>query len=289
MLAPRTTDGKARKRAILPCTKIVHTLRLRQEVFLFATITIMAYQAIIFDLDGTAIPNEPNAVPSEELLLAIHEAQPKIKLCAATGRPITNAKPILDRLNLESPCVISAGTQIVDPKTNELLWEAALSKSSVEAILTVCQPYHYEILLRNELIGEGKPASERIAEAPTNVLYIMGCAEADAELILEKLSQIPNITAAGVTSWTQDGIDIHVTHENATKEHAIRKLLEILGIAKENTIGVGDANNDVHLFRAVGLKVAMGNATPLLKSQADEICDSVDDNGLAKLIRKYTR
>ncbi len=247
----------------------------------------MHHKAIIFDLDGTAIPNARNGLPSDELVSTIQASKSRIKLCVATGRPITNAKPILDVLDLESPCVVSAGTQIVDPKTEEILWEAALDQQSVEEILAICKPYHYEILMRNELMGEGTRANERVADEHTNVLYIMGCAEADAELILEKLGEVENITAAGVTSWSHEGIDIHVTDVNATKEHAIAKLLEILGIEKKNTIGVGDANNDVHLFKAVGHKVAMGNGTELLKSQADEICGSVEEDGLVKLIRKY--
>lgn len=247
----------------------------------------MQYEAIIFDLDGTAIPNIPHGLPSERLIHAIQAAKSKVTLCAATGRPITNAGPILDALELDSPCVISAGTQIVNPRTEEILWEASLDQVSVQAILDICEPYHYEVLARNELRGEGKRASERVADGHTNVLYIMGCAEADAEMILGKLERVDAITAAGVTSWSNDGIDIHITHVTATKEHAIAELLKILNIDKANTIGVGDANNDIHLFRAVGHKVAMGNGTDKLKAQADEICDTVDNDGLAKIIEKY--
>ena len=249
----------------------------------------MQYEVIIFDLDGTAIPNIPNGLPSDRLKSTIQASKSKIILCAATGRPITNAKPILEALDLDSPCVISAGTQIVNPVTEEILWEATLSQGSVQKILNICEPYHYEILIRNELMGEGKRASERIADDNINVIYIMGCAEADAEVIIEKLSDVDTITAAGVTSWTHEGVDIHITHVNATKEHAIQELLKLLNIDKDKSIGVGDANNDVHLFKAVGYKVAMGNGTDLLKSQADEVCETVDDDGLAKLIEKYTK
>ncbi len=247
----------------------------------------MKYKAIIFDLDGTAIPNVPNGLPSPELIEAVKEAQSSIKLCAATGRPITNAKPILSALNLKDPCVISAGTQIVNPLTDEILWEAVIEPVDVTKILEVCKPYHYEILVRNELMGEGGAAVDRDAiDGHVNVMYIMGCAEPDAEAILEELEKIANITAAGVTSWTHEGVDIHITHKEATKEHAVGELLNILGLDKAEVVGVGDANNDVHLFEAVGHKVAMGNGTDKLKSLADEVIDSVDDNGLAKFIHK---
>lgn len=248
----------------------------------------MKYKVIIFDLDGTAIPNKPNGMPSDRLIKAIESAPDSLLLCAATGRPITNAKPILDTLKLTNPCVISAGTQIADPKTGEILWEATINESDVEKIIEICKPYHYELLIRNELMGEGSSAAEKVIDGHVNVMYLMGCGEADSQIILEQLNQIPDITAAGVISWTHEGVDIHITHREATKEHAIEELLKMLNVSKEESIGVGDANNDIHLFKAVGHKVAMGNATDLLKSQADEVCESVDEDGLAKLIESQS-
>ncbi len=246
------------------------------------------YRVIIFDLDGTAIPNVPNGLPSRKLIQTIAESRAKIKLCAATGRPITNAKPILDALDLDEPCVISAGTQIVNPKTGEILWEANIEADDIKKILTICYPYHYELLVGNELTGEGTTAADRVINGHVNVMYLMGCAEADATLILAQLATIPTLTAAGVLSWTHEGVDIHITHRDATKEHAITELLKMLNIPKEAAVGVGDANNDIHLFKAVGHKVAMGNATDILKTDADEVCDTVDNDGLAKLILQFT-
>jgi HAD superfamily hydrolase (TIGR01484 family) len=246
----------------------------------------MQYKALIFDLDGTAIPNVPNGLPSDRVVKAIANSESKLKFCAATGRPITNAKPILDKLKLVYPCIISAGTQIIDPQTGQVLWEASLEDEDVTAVLKICKPYHYEILIRNELMGEGAPAAQRTISESVNVMYIMQCSEADGQAILEDLAKLPNITAAGVLSWTGEGLDIHVTHRNATKEHAIAELLKMLGVSKEETIGVGDGNNDTHLFKGVGRKVAMGNATQLLKSQADIVCDTVEKDGLAKFIEE---
>jgi HAD superfamily hydrolase (TIGR01484 family) len=245
-------------------------------------------KAIIFDLDGTAIPNAAGGMPSDRLIKAISSAKNNFTLCAATGRPLANAKAIIHALQLTDPCVISAGTQIIDPQTDEILWEANIESEDVQKILDICKPYHYEVLVKNELIGEGDKASKRIIDDHINVMYIMGAAPADAEKIMNDLEALPMVTAAGVTSWTHEGIDIHITHVGATKEHAIGELCKILRISKDDIIGVGDANNDVHLFRAVGKKVAMGNGTDLLKAHADEVIDSVDNDGLAKLIESYS-
>lgn len=246
----------------------------------------MSYEAIIFDLDGTAIPNTQDVLPSQRTVDAIRLAEQSFKLCAATGRPITNAKKILDALGLVDPCIISAGTEIVNPQSGEVLWEFDIEADDVQAVLEVCKPYPYELLVRNELVGEGSPAAQHQIDGPVNVMYLMQCEEAEATTILDKLSQIPAISASGVPSWTGKDVDIHITHRDATKEHAIAKLLELIGVKKEKAIGVGDANNDIHLFKAVGLKVAMGNATDQLKAQADVVCDTVDNDGLAKFIEE---
>jgi HAD superfamily hydrolase (TIGR01484 family) len=244
------------------------------------------YKALIFDLDGTAIPNIPNGLPSDRLVRAVAEAKNKFRLSAATGRPITNAKPILEKLKLTDPCVISAGTQIIDSRSGRIMWEMSIDESDVESILAVCKPYDYEVLVRNELMGEGTGARERTALKDINVMYIMQCNQADGQAILSQLADISGITASGVLSWTGKGIDIHVTNREATKEHAIAELLNLLHLSKEEVIGVGDGDNDIHLFRGVGRKIAMGNATDLLKSHADAICESVDKDGLAKLIEE---
>ncbi|HEV2402642.1 MAG TPA: HAD family hydrolase [Candidatus Saccharimonadales bacterium] len=249
----------------------------------------MTYQALIFDLlDGTAIPLQQDGAPSQRLIDAVHwaHAHSALKLCAATGRAITKAKYIFDALQLTDPCVISAGTQIVDPMTDKILWQMAIPEADVAKVLQTCMRYPYEILCGNEVLGEGKPASQRQA-VTTNVMYIMGCSQGHAQLILDDLKAVPDIKAIGVGSWTLHGVDIHVTHKQATKEHAITELLRMLNIPKEATIGIGDDNNDINLFNGVGHRIAMGNAKEELKALADEVCGSVDSDGLAEVIERY--
>ena len=246
----------------------------------------MNYEAIIFDLDGTAVPAVADTMPSERMKQAIRLAEPTFKLCAATGRPISNAKKIIDGLGLVDPCVISAGTEIINPQSGQVLWECGLEEADVQQIVDICSPYPYELLIRNELVGDGAPAAEHPIEGAVNVMYLMRCGHEDAEVILKLLASIPTISASGVISWTGKDVDIHITNKEATKEHAIAELLKMMGVSKDKTIGIGDANNDIHLFKAVGLKVAMGNATELLKSQANVICDTVDNDGLAKFIEE---
>jgi HAD superfamily hydrolase (TIGR01484 family) len=244
----------------------------------------MNYKALVFDLDGTAIPNGLNSQPSKRLIRTIARATGQIKLCAATGRTMSNAKPIISRLGLTDLCVISAGAQIIDPLHWNVVWQMPIARPNVDLVLEICRAYPNEILMGDELEGHGAPAAIHKITEPVNVIYIMECSEARGAVIMERLLKIDEIVASAVMSWTGRGLDIHVTNREATKEYAITKLLELLNVQKKETIGVGDNNNDLHLFEAVGRRVAMGNATAALKAEADEICGDVTEDGLAGYI-----
>jgi hypothetical protein len=87
-------------------------------------------------------------------------------------------------------------------------------------------------------------------------------------------------------AWLNDGADIHITHREGTKEQAIAQLLKLIHVARDRAVGVGDGDNDIYLFNAVGKRIAMRNATDRLKSLADEVCESVDNDGLAEVIER---
>ena len=58
-------------------------------------------QALIFDLDGTAIPATVNGMPSQRVIQAVTEAKNFCHVSVATGRPYPYAKSIIDALGIE--------------------------------------------------------------------------------------------------------------------------------------------------------------------------------------------
>ena len=66
----------------------------------------------------------------------------------------------------------------------------------------------------------------------------------------------------------------------------MRKLLEILNIPKEDTIAIGDDNNDLSMFEQVGYRVAVDNAIDIVKEKADEITLTNDEDGVAVFLEK---
>ena len=50
---------------------------------------------------------------------------------------------------------------------------------------------------------------------------------------------------------------------------------------------IGDQPNDVLMFVRSGLSIAMGNASDDVKSKADRVTDSYNDEGFAKAMERF--
>ena len=66
-----------------------------------------------------------------------------------------------------------------------------------------------------------------------------------------------------------------------------RDVAEILGIPREETIAIGDGENDISMLRWAGLGIAMANAPENVKAAADVIAPACDEDGAAWAMEKY--
>lgn len=250
----------------------------------------MKERAIIFDIDGTAIDSPEQKLPSKTLIDAIGKAEQRFYLSAATGRVWSFAKPVLQGMHLTDPSIISAGTQICNPTTGEVLWQKTIPQKALAQVIEILKTNPgYKILYgdyteEDYLQNRGIYPKEFVEQDSVYFLNQVFVPNAIAVEISERLSQVEGVTCVMVSSQKPDCRDIHIVNESATKEHAVSELLKILKVDKANSIGIGDSYNDVHLFNAVGYKVAMGNSIPELKQSADKVIDSVRVDGMAKYL-----
>src|SRR5665213_2645387 len=106
----------------------------------------MRYEAIIFDLDGTAMPSQEVSLPSEKMAMTTKKYREKVHLCAATGRSWQNAKKIVQALGLIDPCIVSGGAVIIDPKDEKILWQVQIYQDSLELILKAIKQFDFNIV-----------------------------------------------------------------------------------------------------------------------------------------------
>lgn len=77
-----------------------------------------------------------------------------------------------------------------------------------------------------------------------------------------------------------------ISDPTVTKGRAMGALCRHFQISPEDCIAFGDSMNDADMLQAAGLGVAMGNAVPELKALADRVCDSCENDGVAKTLRE---
>lgn len=111
-------------------------------------------------------------------------------------------------------------------------------------------------------------------------------AEKDNEWLKEKLKQL-GMTVTTFSQAETRGNSGEITKSAFTKGTALRYLSEYLGIPTEDTIAIGDSENDLEMLRAAGVGIAMGNSSDFVKQAADDATKPVSEDGVYHAFRKY--
>ena len=80
---------------------------------------------------------------------------------------------------------------------------------------------------------------------------------------------------------------LEISPPGVNKGTGLLALRRILGVPKEDTAAIGDAENDLEMFREAGFTVAMRNAIGTVKEQADALTGDQDHNGVGQAVRMY--
>ena len=77
---------------------------------------------------------------------------------------------------------------------------------------------------------------------------------------------------------------LDLSHKDADKGNALQKLQKQLGISKEETMVFGDYNNDLEMMSKATYSYAMENAHPNVKSAANYMTKSNNDQGVEHIL-----
>ncbi len=200
-------------------------------------------KAIIFDVDGTVVDSPTQKLPTNRMINSFEQVRDNYYLCAATGRPWTFAKDIVQSLTTD-PCIVAGGTQIRSI-TGEVLWECDIPKEALSVIRDVIETYPEHSLLFNDyeesayLDDKGVKTSDIEWDNPLYFLELIFVPEHRARELKDRFDQIDGVVCTMVVAQRESMKDLHITNEFATKEHAITELLKIIQVDVDQTIGVG--------------------------------------------------
>ena len=82
---------------------------------------------------------------------------------------------------------------------------------------------------------------------------------------------------------------LEISPRGVTKGLGLQILCSYLGISIEESVAVGDADNDIDVLKTAGLSVAMGNANETVKDLCDVIVADNDHDGIVEVIDRFFR
>lgn len=247
---------------------------------------------IFFDIDGTLIENGGKLMP-ESAKEAIRIARKNGHICMInTGRTKRLVgEDITGQVEFDG-LLLGCGTEI--EYQGKSLMHKTLTMEESRRILEAMKKYHVDGVLEGHdedfaprgdevytdafrgmaaEIEERKYAS--YAQAPGNYDKLFVCAE----------------TPAGMDGMKRDLSDIldfiereHGFYElvptGYSKATAIHYIADRLNIAMEDTVAIGDSNNDLPMLKCAHTSIAMGESSPQVLEMADYITTDVDKDGI---------
>ena len=216
----------------------------------------MHYLALACDYDGTLAKDgvvSPRTIDALERVRASGR-----KLLLATGRLLEDVQQVFPRLELFTSVVAENGALLYHPanSTEQLLAEApprqflqALQERGVTPLVT------------------GRVIVATLHPYETTVAEVIAKLRLDLHVIFNKGAVM--ILPAGVNKGT-----------------GLAAALRELKLSTRNVVGIGDAENDVSFLSLCGFSVAVANALPALKEQADYTTRADHGDGVIELIEQ---
>lgn len=255
----------------------------------------MDYKGLLSDFDGTV--HYDNQVVAEPVLAALRRLRAAgISFGFSTGRQFEFIQPYAAQFGRAH--IVCGGAALVDAAGN------AIRQTVIESEIARDLAHFVEsagglVVLKNHRYGWGNDqALEVAARRPGLKLHPL----AD----LDQWEAVAfYITHLSDDHWVQliERYDLHICRQkNRFDENNIFADITAPGVSKaqgalwwceyhdldpQSVVAVGDGENDIPLLAAVGLGLAMGNSIPELKAQAAAVVPSIDEDGVAWIIKEY--
>jgi Cof subfamily protein (haloacid dehalogenase superfamily) len=260
---------------------------------------------VAIDLDGTLIG--PSLEISRADRRAIQDsARDGDVICLASGRLFAAARPFAQSLGLTGPIIVLQGAAAYDVGSGERLFCTPLpSATAIHAYGDLkargfhMQLYYGDRLYLDELndraraylaLSRVEPVvvgnlRELLAHPPPGQpgpIKVLGIAQ--PEEVSATIPLLGRALAAQANVFRSLPVYLEVTHPDANKGVALRRVAEHLGISMKDTAAIGDSDNDVPMFEAAARSFAVANATEPARRASQHMVAALG-SGVAEALR----
>ncbi|MDO5350276.1 MAG: Cof-type HAD-IIB family hydrolase [Lachnospiraceae bacterium] len=268
----------------------------------------MDYEMIVLDLDGT-LTNRDKVITQrtkEALTEAMKQGK---KVILASGRPVYGVMPLAKELRLSDYggyILAFNGGVIMDCRTEEVVFSRMLPAESNYQIIQLALKNRVDLLTydRDVILTNNEESSYVQLESRINHLRVrqMEMDELFARLDFsvpkflmvddgDYLAMVePRVKAAlgkNFSVYRSEPFFLEILPRGIDKAQSLERLLQKMGLKKEQLIACGDGYNDLSMIRFAGLGVAMANGVLPVRKAADYITASNDEDGVALVVEKF--
>ncbi len=264
------------------------------------------YRAIALDLDGTLTNHEKVVTPKTREALLQASAKGAV-IILASGRPTYGIEPVAECLELQKRggYILSYnGGNIVNAKTGEKLFSQFLPDEVIPELYAYAKEHGHALLgyAGNEIITE-MPDDQYVKEESRinkmNIRKVDNLFESlephptkllmtgDPTLMLKAEEELVEKLGDRMDIFRSAPFFLELVPKGIDKAKSLTRLLTKINLTPADLIAFGDGYNDLSMLKLAGMGVAMENAAPEVRAEADYVTLSNEEDGVAAALTHF--
>lgn len=257
-------------------------------------------KAVFFDVDGTLMDclNGMNDI-SSKVKKAIRLLQSKGNyVFVATGRPYAFLDNTIRNFGFDGFVFVNGAYVQVN---NKCIYKNPISKDNIKELVCNFERFGVQYMLQGEKYSYIKDEFEDLHssydEYSISKKYMQSNYDIE-DIDTYKIEMFCNNKKGVEYCMTLENSDFNYIYDPSrnhfelypkadTKASGILRVLKFLNIPIKDSYAFGDGVNDIEMLSTVGCGIAMGNADDDVKSFADEVTDTVQNDGVALGIERF--
>lgn len=268
----------------------------------------LPYRAIALDLDGT-LTNHDKVVTQKTREALLQAEAEGVVIILASGRPTYGIEPVAECLELDKRggYILSYnGGNIVNAKTGEKLFAQFLPDEVIPILYRYAKEKNHALLgyAGNEIITE-MPDDQYVKEESRinkmNIRKVENLFEAlephptkllmtgDPADMLKAENELSEILGDRMDIFRSAPFFLELVPKGIDKAKSLLRLLSKINLTPADMIAFGDGYNDLSMLKLAGMGVAMQNAAPEVRAEADYITLSNEEDGVAAALEHFCK
>ena len=251
------------------------------------------FECFFFDVDGTLLDNKTHTVPQSTLdsLTLLKQMGKKCIICSGRGFLALKEIKELDFIDWDGYILyngalsVNANNEVLNKQCFDDSVLTELERQSVENEIVLLyegndywfnQPQNEKAIKGMEFFGKYSDY-DIIPYNGQEVCMIMA--------FDDEFSAFESIEGIDILATPHHYADI--VQKGVSKANGIQVFCDYFNIPIEQTMGFGDAINDLEMLKEVGTSIAMGQGIDLIKETADYVTSAVDCDGIQNALKHF--